>query len=460
MFSHETSRDKKLNYLQESFIFYLRSQLNSKRTKTEIHPKVLYDYLNALPNSDNFCNRLMQIVYRVFRESVQELQLTREQQHHFIEKVREIECVKECLDAVVNHLAEDASLVNDGDYSHTFGLEFLLEELEDKLRYIIKDKYEITDERVYNQDLAASLPVRRMNSLARIFRLTDKMSVCNSVALCGDELILSFNMSDNKNHHEMKDIILGRLRVLEQHLEAVKLMTQEEYHECFQQLNLNTYQALREVHPCAFGSDLVCQAIDKLTDAIFFNDTPLTADLRRVFLNGRVKVKILLPLLEDKNKLSIMCNDQVYPTDLRANSVSFAHTEQVLAYYLFNIKKIAMPAPLLIGITKLCCKTCYHNLQGMPVTVYGAHGQSDPNTLCFFADKLKQEPGTPKKHETMQPCSPNSAVKRRESLFNQHGDKPKRPNFDAEEENGMPDLNEANSKRRHHDDSDDCGLRK
>ena len=103
---------------------------------------------------------------------------------------------------------------------------------------------------------------------------------------------------------------------------------------------------------------------------------------------------------------------QQYPSQ----DIQYFHAEQLIAYYLQEIKKTPLDAitdespPINIGLGKLCCSTCSVLTNFKRLHLRGNSRVSFPNTVNLFSDTYPSAPQTgspmPKKPKTAPDPSP------------------------------------------------------
>lgn len=394
--------------LKKQFAYGLKYKLREyiKQAQPELSPQLVNDKVNAMYEDENGpCYQVTQQLAEAIEAHRQTLKLNKNEMSDFLKnKLLSLEPVLQCLQAIATDHKDELPT-----YIHNASI---------TIYNCMAHTYQSRDNRQIENE---ERPIRRMTALARLFRLKKGLSMCNAVTIHQGELLLAFNMSFNDNHDEVMKLIQQKIAVLEAHFNKVSKMTVAKYHEEQQALSQETYAGLLAVGGNSLKDYRVLQSLDKITDTLLFDPECPIPEIKHIFQQGKLRCRVLLPLMDEDNRLQIMCDDQLLKTPISTQSVTYAHCEQILAFYLFQWQKIQQDQnnPLHFGITKLCCQPCRENLQGLPVIVSGSHGEYEHQTLCFFKQDHEMvataaSPGTPRREITHPPESPPSAQKRRE----------------------------------------------
>lgn len=263
------------------------------------------------------------------------------------------------------------------------------------------------DERQQTQERT----IRRMDSLARLFSLKPSLSVCTAVTFFSDRLLISANVSKQDNQIEIAEHLKQRIAILK---EAINLAKNEgEAYLKNDTALANIYQQLMQHGGSALSREVMLQALGKFLHAICFDQTTLTEHERAIFQQPNIAYGIVLPTIMSSQRPGALyynatTNEIEHLTtfDITISphmlSVDVIHAEQLLAYYIFKRMTLTNEQnqandtlPLRIGISKLCCQTCYEALQAYPVEVRGTHGLRYGKVFNLLGTTITQNPATP-----------------------------------------------------------------
>jgi len=349
--------------------------------------------------------------------------------------------IKKLLDNLITSMAAGYHLNADKNLLDTYLqgelAKFIKEEYEEKIKAALTnfaaEKYVKVDSRTQIDDI----DIRRMDSLAKLFDFTSMLSVCNAVTIHEGALIVSYNISDVN----VKDEILGKLRIRLQEFNSLfKHLPSLASSGSHEQAEMVLSTSANNLYCTGYGlpKEIVHQALSRITDLVLFDDEPFEDDVVKTVLKCANNIKVLFPDVDaNKNFRILVASSGFKPKDYRyinvdginshAATVTHFHAEQILAFYLRGKKnykeKYSKDKLLPLGVTKLCCPTCHHNLKDEPVKVRGYHGDFDPKTISLLVSEPMQRaiPKTPKQHITYADRSPQKPLRHRFNSIDEKG---------------------------------------
>lgn len=402
-------------------------KLHFRDMKVDLY--AIHQYIENLANENGFFRNLVSILTRTLNNDVEDVTLTTEQRNHLMTQLAHrdtpIECVGRILKLIIELIKQNPQWIANKNFIPSDQLCDCVATLEADFQAYKIRKYSPVDDRKF---LSYTDSLRRMDSLARLFNLTNSVSVCTAVGIHNDELLLSFNASDDMQQDVISSVACQRVQVIQAHFATISNMTLDEYHLKQEQINSDTADKLALIHPTVIPKTVIMQAIDKLSHAFVFDDT-FDFSTKAVLLNPAIKFRVLMPYIDNKQiKIrSLAYTNAVTPpvvetfeTDVKAKDlhVSRAHAEQMLAHFVFKTRHsndYNADKLLQIGLTKLCCQACRNNLRVLPVEVRGTHGEVRERTFNFIIPDgfPAQQPETPKRRITQAPGSPPDSAKKK-----------------------------------------------
>ena len=181
----KSARDRILSLLTKCFL----KLLDEKNEAAKRHHLDAFEFAKHLFEHNELCVKIVDVITM----SIAREELTAQQHKYFCEKVikHEVEAVNQFLFQLVDVLHDDTSWVQNPTYDPVIKLSLDELQLAVSLGGYLEDCFAARDTRTETDELS----IRRMDSLARLFSLDLKLSVCNAVAIHQDELIISFNVS-------------------------------------------------------------------------------------------------------------------------------------------------------------------------------------------------------------------------------------------------------------------------
>lgn len=269
--------------------------------------------------------------------------------------------------------------------------------------------------------------IRRLDSLARILSLPADDSICTCIAFNQGKLLVSANVSHENSQRDIVDKLIKRVKALKSFIQNIKNhyeLTQDEtfFFELLWDKSEAFYQEY--IKPVGHGLETNRIVLDlcKFAHAIILDDTTFSESVRQFWDRGNLNLTVLLPTQEDTGEFMLMSAvsstafengqpliafhnhhlNQPAPDFLE---VKYYHAEQLLAYYLFNIKRndsnYNVQNELTLGISKLCCQDCYTAIKQseLPIQIRGTHDQSYHNTVRLLDKHVESVFQTPVRNQ-------------------------------------------------------------
>ena len=228
---------------------------------------------------------------------------------------------------------------------------------------------------------------RRMDSLSRLLLLPKGISACIAVTLdvsTKPRLVISANVGKNGTQPMIIAEIESKLRIIQKYLTQINksspLYSPDELESLARQL-------MEQLLPTiATPLEIPLQAAKKIIDAVCFDEDTFDEKDKSAFLNDAPAVIIVHKITEIGAKMQVRhlyareCSESEIdlPKVKKHTAIKDIHAEQLLAYFLFVERKIQslIKSPLIFGISKLCCQTCFANLQ--------RYNESNDKTILTF----------------------------------------------------------------------------
>jgi hypothetical protein len=392
---------------------------------------------NKITDQNNPFNLALTAHFEVYTQELRPCELTADQYKDACKEFSTIPSIT----AILNEMQQDAlSVLKDesSDISSSssslsffptpdrFDADMLVNK---SIKAWVDEFYSPVDERILASNARA---IRRMNSLARLLAVTTKKSVCTAVTIDlsqeAAQLVIAANV--NKNDPELigeifAEIIL-KLDIIKKHLTPYIDRCDDSPE------NISTRLAEELLLKCSqsIPSRLLRQSALKIARSVCQDDGTFTKKEKMAFLK-QVPSMILLPGVtknqgheihalmtpgpEEKPSVIMHPLPQL-PKHTRINNL---HAEQLIAYFLYNIRRISPMQETIMGITKLCCQECRDYLKNYPVKYAGTHSQSYKGTINLHT--LRSSVQSPKRHAETAPFnslenSPFTPEKRPEQI--------------------------------------------
>lgn len=280
-----------------------------------------------------------------------------------------------------HQIIEDIQANQDTDRDYVFPLDELKEQLTQSLDRL----YAPVDHRKYDDN---GQLIRRFDSLARLFSLNNKLSVCTAASFYNNKLMISLNLNHTKDSDQVIDLIYERFRII---CVFISKMQDEELFTIRREAE-KIVDVLSGIGGATLNRKVMLQALIKLTYSITIDDTLFNDEFKAVFRDPEaLNLQIMLPVLDQSTeKASIRIihangteeHHHLLPPK-KCSSIRYLHAEQLIGWYVFILNKdseatqaLSQDNTLNIGVSKLCCTTCKDNLAPLAITVRGTHSQT------------------------------------------------------------------------------------
>lgn len=361
----------------------------------------LYEALKRLIESNDVVKGYIDALYAcINRDS-----LSREQKDYLLTHLELIPRYQELKTNLFQILSKNQAWLTDNDF--VINLDLDAELFVADTQTFIDELYAPIDKRLQID----SRPIRRMDSLARLFSVAPGISVCSAAAIHDDRVIIAANLSESEQRESLISIIQKRCKALHEFIAGIDTFAEHEYDSAAE----NLYSKLTEHGAIALPKAVVIQAIKKFVHSICFDNDTFDTSIKAVFLAPDLKLEILVPDLGSDNTLMVECTtyDEKKVMNLgcgKAAKVGLVHAEQLIAWRIFNKAHVDPLSavyneenPLRIGVSKLCCKTCETNLQQLPIQTRGGHQQSYAGVVNLFNQGADCDPPKPANKAPVSP---------------------------------------------------------
>ena len=264
-------------------------------------------------------------------------------------------------------------------------MDFSLATMKENIQKWVNKYYSSVDERVLSNN---ETRIRRMDNLACLLALERSLSACTAVTinLSGPpQLVIGANVYTHNEQEIIFNEITLKLNAIRHFLTNISL-------KCNSKIDSENLDKLATslvgilLFKGSFFAPLktLHLAAKKIIHAVCFDHETFTEEEKSAFTSYSPAV-IILPVNDSQNILNMQVrqlspsgtiNSEFVLTNIPPKThVKFIHAEQLIARYLFEELKIKPESPLLFGISKLCCMTCFEYLSNYPVTIRGHHSQ-------------------------------------------------------------------------------------
>ena len=286
---------------------------------------------------------------------------------------------------------------------------------------ITEDANKPIDYRVYHTDERLQ---RRFDSLARLLSLQPGFSICSAVTIVNGELIIATNSAGNASSALLAELLRKKMIIIRTFINKVHRKKIDVTSEFFSRLADSCVHKLICTGGTSQNNALLKQALHKLilatSNAVQETNTDFFSSLERDTLLGN-EFTLLLPTgriketdqtdygmdVFDADHILAMEREHHFfsgiPSTVRINHL---HAEQLIVYYLKNIKRLDLQdsEALLIrlGISKLCCETCKDVIKDhVRLQARGTHNIKYEYTVNLLSEKEKVIcPATPVRSKT------------------------------------------------------------
>jgi hypothetical protein len=338
--------------LKEYFDQYL-SQLSVEYLKTSIYSKAIQDFKNIYTVNqliNNFSVKIKAAVYKILDLKSLEINLL---------KLPE-----------VNALTQELLNYAYDPEEHPLAIT-------DEIANWISTHYSSIDMRARHSD---DRRLRRLDSLSRLLSLNMKLSACVTVCIPPPDepvrIVISSNVANDNSQPHIIEMLTSKWSIIQKFLSEYDRTTTD-----IDELALNLVEELKKTRCYSNDSELLRSAY-KIIQAVHFDEETFSTRDRLFFTSVHPPIILLPQKNEEKMDMLVVDGekiDNIPLTEVPLNtSVKNIHAEQLMAYYFLKEKKLKIPTekPLFFGISKLCCDTCFQNLDTTLITVRGNHQQS------------------------------------------------------------------------------------
>lgn len=347
---------------------------------------------------------VLRIYFESFIEHLEKQSLTRAQFDSALKCFCDSAKVKEILLDLKDRLTSWLDGQLDGEFDEQMRLAFNPEMIKNQAKIWVEDEFSPVDERVSKSE---AKKIRRFDSATRLLTPTTSISVCTALTIdvsCDEpELLIGANVSEQGTQDELLEIIQKRVAILKNYFSTVQPLdkqafdNKQAYNEALKdELHAHAMNLFALLYP-EINNDKhknqsntwMIQAAMKLIHAVCYDDSTFSAKEKQVFLPSS-PYRVLMPC---KNERMFMLTFLITPNTVdrqlielgtvpQSAEVKDIHAEQLLTQYLFVQKQIPIDTPIAIGVSRLCCSTCFERMLDFPgVTVRGQHGQAYPNVV-------------------------------------------------------------------------------
>lgn len=275
------------------------------------------------------------------------------------------------------------------DSLSSFSDDIDLESLKATVHKWIEDRFSPIDRREQPNNERRQ---RRMDSLSRLLSLQKSTSACLAVTLdvsTKPRLVISANVGTNPAQPMIVAEIECKLRIIQEYLTQV--INQKNIPD---ELGSLARELMRRLLPTiATPPEVLLQAAKKVIDGVCFDDDTFDEEEKNAFLSRAPALIITPKITRCRAKIHVrhLCTRGWLESEIdlphvkEHTAVKDIHAEQLLAYFLFVELQVqsVIKSPLIFGISKLCCQTCFANLwrynelsDTMVLTIRGHHGQT------------------------------------------------------------------------------------
>lgn len=251
------------------------------------------------------------------------------------------------------------------------------QEMMDEMQHFITDKTPVQDLRLHVNQIPL---LRRLDSLSRILSFKISKSACTAVTIHEGQLIVAANVSSSATPEEISTALIEKLRCLNKlinncpssdYRDILPFCQKEENIKEMTQLSLGTGVTIGDLQ----------QSLAKLIHLVKAQNYPFAAEFVNA-LNPDNPIVILNPKKEDNKHYIVKTTFQAQTKTSELIQLSHVdkyalekdiHAEQMIHYYVKKVKAAPDTEEKgSIGISKLCCATCY-KVVSQHFTVRGTH---------------------------------------------------------------------------------------
>lgn len=250
------------------------------------------------------------------------------------------------------------------------------DELKNLLTEFINNETQEEEQRTH---VAEDFNLRRLDSLSRLLSFGIQNSACTAVTIYQGQLIISANVGGRTSSEEMTKLVYKKVAALQTLIQQCPV---DQYNDILAYCQeTNRTKALSDILGTGVTLDALQVSLAKIIHLYKSHHDPF-AEQFRLALNPEQPITVLMPK-KDQAKLTIQVTksnssdrasivlDQVD----NAATEKDLHAEQMIFHYLTKEQQLPLDtASLCVGISKLCCHTCFSVLTSHPsFTVRGTH---------------------------------------------------------------------------------------
>lgn len=255
--------------------------------------------------------------------------------------------------------------------------------LQTSIEALVDSTYSVADERISSCE---QKKLRRLDSLARLLAPQLSKSPCVAVALdtssMPPRLVISSNIANDGDQDSLANEILLKLQIIQRHIMDITKIGHILPEEAITHAADALIEELKAKTTFAGTESVLKQAAIKLIKTICYGRKTFANNEKNAFFNPEPLV--LLPIHEREYYMDARTYaaggasftnhrfllDKV-PLEAKISNI---HAEQLIARYFFE--ELKTTEQQMIGISRLCCKTCYESLKFYPIIIRGSHEQS------------------------------------------------------------------------------------
>lgn len=436
-------QQKQWESVKKTIIYQYIRQCQGKVTKgtwTMEMYTVLHHQISELVSGKSEISQRLIDIFQIYTQNLGEQKINTVTYAKALQKFTELPVVRDKLNADlmeqlsqipnVNLALDDAS--SDSPDESAAILSFFdadIDTLAKNVHTWIHEHYSPVDKRIISSD---ERRLRRMDSIAKLLTLSQEKSVCTAVAFDPSPsrgLIIAANVTKQGLQADIFKELQAKLNVIHQTIMKISLLDNDM--NTPENLDALGRQMLEELLACGLNAipwEHSHQAAVKLIHAICFDDETFTPIEKKAFM--RIAQSTLL--LPNRGKDSMMINvleinsqdeweeTRIELPNIRIHvSITDLHAEQLIAHFVFikQAQQLNEDAPLMIGISKLCCETCFNHLSRYPVSIRGNHGQAYPGVVDLQTGERVGEVHARRHTTHAEPSPKHTPFKRRNELL-------------------------------------------
>ena len=238
-----------------------------------------------------------------------------------------------------------------------------------------------------------NLRVRRLDSLAVLLELDSTISICSAVTFVNDCIVIAANGADRSmdDDYEIPKKLHTKLSIIKNFLfiqstkDDPSVFNHDEMDLCIARLHAFGKSSLFSIEELKLELIKLTNSVPALTGSPFTENETLVLTNKyftetKIIYPELIANQIYLKAITFNQEGNLLADDNLTTIQIhRRVKASHIHAEQLLSYYINTIT-----TPLqqyCIGVSKLCCTTCYNAFRDTQFLVRGTHGLTFPNTV-------------------------------------------------------------------------------